>query len=194
MKRAVVGVSSTLAILIGLQSVACRRSAPVVAASIRVAAATAPATLPTVQSYHNQKFGVSLTYPSDWKPKPSKDYELLIVPTSGWPECSIALDVPDLPTHIPGFIPISMVYDGYLSDLKKQCTNVQATVTTPSIPDAHARLATCTGIRKGKDFVEHALLLVHGDHVYIVRADGSLATDAVLGPIFDSICKSLQWK
>jgi hypothetical protein len=194
MKRAVVGASSTLAMLIGLQLLACRRSAPVVAASNRVAAATAPATLPAVQSYHNQKFGISLTYPSDWKPKPSKDYELLVVPASGLPECSIVLDVPDLPAHIRGFIPISMVYDGYLSDLKKQCINVQATVTTPSIADARARLSTCTGQRQGKDFVEHALLLVHGDHVYIVRADGSPASDAMLGCVFNSMCKSLQWK
>jgi hypothetical protein len=174
--------------------VACRRSAPVVAASSRIAAATEPATLPAVENYHNQKFGVALTYPSDWKPKPSKDYELLIVPASGAPECSIALDIPNLPTHIPGFIPISMVYDGYLSDLKSQCSNVQATVTIPSIPDAHARLATCTGLHNGKDFVEHALLIVHGDHVYIVRADGSADTDAMLGGVFNSMCKSLQWK
>jgi hypothetical protein len=194
MKPAVAGASSILAILIGLQSVACRRAAPGVAPSTRVAVVTAPATLPTVQSYHNHKFGVSLTYPSDWKAKPSKDYELLIIPASGQSECFIVLDVPDLPTHIPGFIPISMVYDGYLSDLKKQCSNVQATVTTPSIPDAHARLATCTGIRNGRDFVEHALLLVHGDHVYIVQADGSPDADAMLGSVFNSICKSLQWK
>jgi hypothetical protein len=195
MKRVAGGSLILIAVLSAVHVIGCRRSAHLLNGG------ASPATHPTTQAaifppveYHNQKFGVSLSYPSNWKPTPSADYQLLIVPKQDEPPCTVAFDVPDLPTHLPGFIPIGMVYDGYLSDLKKQCSDVQANVTTPTIPGAHARLANCTGERDGKKFVEHALLLVHGDHVYIVRAYGSPEADTFLNPVFNSMCKSLQWK
>src|SRR5438128_8250736 len=62
--------------------------------------------------------GITLTYPSTWTPRPSKDYELLLVcPGAADADTCISLDVPDLPPHPSGMIPIGMVRDGYVKDL-----------------------------------------------------------------------------
>jgi hypothetical protein len=44
----------------------------------------------------------------------------MLVPTGvKLEDTSISLDVPKLPPHIPGLIPIGSVRNGYLDDLKK---------------------------------------------------------------------------
>ena len=82
-------------------------------AAIVIAPTTSPSTQPI--AFVSTAKGVGLEYPPDWKPIPSSDYMLLLVPVGGSSsnERSISLDVPDLPLHVPGMIPINSVVNGY---------------------------------------------------------------------------------
>ena len=160
--------------------------------------ATKPATRPATtqaagRTFDGRKLGVRLEYPAGWTPKESKDYDLLLVPEKAAGEREISLDVPDLPPHVPGMIPLGMVKNGYLDDLKKKVGTLQTKEETPTIPGAHARLVTSRWEKGGKSFTEAALVLVHGDHVYILRASSDAAGEKETRAALDAIITSLQW-
>ena len=152
-------------------------------------------------TFDRPDLGIRLTWPDGWARRKSEDYELLLVPSpahgSAKPDStSISLDVPDLPPHIPNMIPIGQVRKGYLDDLRKAVGALHVEdLSPPSVGGATARFVRCTWTDKqGRATQETALLMVHADHVYILRgrspADGEPAARAG----FDAIVKSIQWK
>ena len=151
---------------------------------------------PSAVSFSDTAHGIAFSYPGGWTRRPSNDYVLLLVPPGepNPPDRSISLDVPDLPVHIPGLIPAGLVKNGYIDDLKKQLTGFQIVedVDYP-VPHATARLVRSTGYLNGRPHTESALLIVHGDRVYIIRADATTLSDEQTVAAFDAAIKSLQW-
>src|SRR3954452_17336449 len=82
---------------------------------------TKPATTTQPMSlFTNEPGGIQLTLPSQWQKRPSNDYVLMLAPIGAKSneQGSISLDIPQLPTHIRGLIPIGSVKSGYLDDLR----------------------------------------------------------------------------
>ena len=145
------------------------------------------------------KLKIRLAFPAVWIPRESKEYELLLLPSkkavmnSTFP--MISLDIPDLPPHIPGMIPIGLVKNGYLDDLKKELGKVVPVTLedSPKIPGAQGRMlrSTWNGI-DGHRMADTALVLIHADHVYILRARFE-AEDRMTPQAFEEILKSIEW-
>ena len=158
-------------------------------------AADAPATKPTL--FARPKLGIQLAYPAGWEARPNKDYELFLKPAKAGDagDTLISLDVPELPFHVPGMIPIGSVRSGYLDDLKKQV----GPVTTEDLPAPNVGATAARMVRSrwktssGEGVEETALLMVHGDHVYLLR---ERATDGHADPTraaFDEMVRSVRW-
>ncbi len=209
----IVGMKSTpsllaLACAVGIAVAACHAKRPVDPAGLRasipvttgaplhstMAAATSePA--PSGGKYSNEKLGIALEWPTGWVKKDSNDYELLLVPSGnadGAP-AELTLDVPDLPGHVLGMIPIGMVKNGYVDDLKKAHGQIQIKEETPSIDGAKARKIRVTWKQDGKEYVDSALLLVHRDRVYILRVTSLVEDEPKLKAAYDALVKSLKW-
>src|SRR5436190_2081500 len=74
--------------------------------------------------FERPDLGVRLEWPEGWAQHKSADFVLLLRPAAKGrgdeaSAPSLSLDVPDLPPHIPGMIPIGSVRNGYLDDLRK---------------------------------------------------------------------------
>jgi hypothetical protein len=146
--------------------------------------------------FSSKLLGVELTIPAGWISHPSVDYVLMLIypPANEPPDRSISLDVPDLPVHFPGLIPIGMVKNGYIDDLRKKFPQLQIEQDpTAEIPQAQARLVRSTWQDNGRRCHETALLMVHGDHVYILRANADAGTYGGTVAAFDAIAKSIRW-
>jgi len=170
----------------------CRRPGPVVPSTRAVTQPSGHAT-----AYSNPRFGVGLTYPAQWTTRPSNNFVLLLVPAgaSQTPDVSISLDIPDLPPHFPGLIPIGAVKNGYLEDLRKQVGQLDTQeLTPPSIPDANARLLRSTWQTAGRTMSQTTLLMTHDDRVYILRATADSAHREQTESALDKIIHSLTWK
>ncbi len=176
---------------------------------VRAATIAAPAPPSTVKSPVTattaestvafSKFGIRLVYPPEWKPEESKEYELLLLSARGSAAPAayplISLDVPDLPPHFPGMIPIGLVKNGYLDDLKKEVGTVAIDTqeSSPKVAGAQGRMLRSTWVGKeGQSLAETALVLIHADRVYILRARFGVADRTTL-ETFDGIVKSIQW-
>jgi len=155
----------------------------------------APAPSPQVvdQNYENSKAGIKLQYPSNWKPKPSNDDVVLLVPSAS-DSRTISLDEPSLPAHLPGLIPIGLVQNGYLDDLKKKHPGLKIEEQTEDDPRGNkGRLVHASWAADGKTMDEVTLLAVHGDHVYLLSLDTDRGQYPADRAVFDKIAKSLQW-
>lgn len=156
---------------------------------------SAPATAPTV--FARPKLGIQLAYPRGWEVRESEEYELLLRPARSGDggDVLMSLDVPDLPFHLPGMIPIGAVRSGYLDDLKKQVGVVTTEDLTP--PDLGASSARLVRSRwqagPGGGVEETALLMVHGDRVYILRARADAAHSDETRAAFDGVVRSVRW-
>jgi hypothetical protein len=174
---------------------ACRaQHAPTPAVQSQAAASPAAAAdNASGHTFSSPKLGISLAWPSGWSKKESNDYELLLSPDHGPDGAALSLDVPDLPAHVPGMIPIGMVKNGYVDDLKKSHGQVQIQEETPKVEGASARKVHATWKQDGKEFQETALLLVHKDRVYILRSNSAAADEATIKGAYDEFVKSLKW-
>ena len=67
-------------------------------------------------SYANERLGIALALPAGWTARASRDYVLELEPAGalGAGRREISVDVPDLPPHIPGLIPMGLVKNGYV--------------------------------------------------------------------------------
>jgi hypothetical protein len=161
--------------------------------------ATAPAETRTAKDASGGKFtyapaGIELSWPDGWQQTKKEDYEWAIEPARDAGERWISLDVPTLPLHPPGLIPISKVESGYLDDLKKQNGSLDVKeLTPPPLPDAKLRMVRAAWQKDGKSFEQTALLIVHADHVYIIRAHSDADHEQPTRETFDSVTKSIQW-
>jgi hypothetical protein len=162
---------------------------PTQPADVAVAPPTAPVT------FDSPANGVSLTYAPDWQPKADADYLLRLVPPTGPADRFITLDVPSLPPHLPGWIPLGLVENGYVDDLKNEHPGLKvAESTAPTIPGAKARCVRTTWTTDGSARTDLALLIVHGDRVYILRAQGPAEEAATLAATLEELTRSIKWK
>ena len=192
-----------LAVLLAIVLTSCRRfgrgsgpspsTEPVAQAPRKASSAPAPATQPVNQNYENANAGIKLQYPSNWKPKTSNDDVVLLVPSAGDAR-TISLDEPSLPAHLPGLIPIGLVQNGYIDDLKKKHPGLKIEEQVEDDPRGNrGRLVHTSWAADGKTMDEVTLLTVHGDHVYLLSLDTDRAQYSADRAVFDKIAKSLQW-
>ena len=154
------------------------------------APATAPATAPSAQNFQDPGGLLRVQYPADWKLQHDPDYVLKC--TAG-PQ-TFTLDIPDLPAHIPGMIPLGMVVNGYIDELKKNHPGVKTDEEkSPTIPKARARRIHSSWSEKNAASAEVTTLIVHGDHVFILRIIAPADQLAADRPAYNGIVDSLRW-
>lgn len=159
-----------------------------------------PTTLPSpagVVQYLNTQHGIQLGYPARWTAHPSDDYVLLLMPPGvDQPQaCSLSLDIPDLPPHLPGMIRMGMIKNGYLEDLRKNAPDLKI-VEDQSHPIAAAvgRLVRTTWTANGQSFGESALLLIHKGDVFIIRSTSDADHLSTARPAFEQVVGSIRWQ
>jgi hypothetical protein len=208
MRRA--GVTSVFLTLATIAGVGCsRRHAPAAGPSIpstSPAPATPAVATPAVATqpaqggrFDRPKLGIRLEWPAGWVERPSDDYVLLLAASKasrdGGEPPTISLDVPGLPPHIPGMIPIGSVRGGYLDDLRKSVGPLKTRdEPPPPVPNSAVRLVRSTWTdAHGQVFQETALLMVHADRVYILRARSATPDESAVRAAFDEVVRSLKW-
>ena len=164
--------------------------APAMVIAAATAPSTAPATTTSARSFKDPAGLIRIDYPANWQPHVDPDYVLSLV--SG-PE-TFTLDIPDLPPHIPDMIPLGLVVNGYIDDLKKSHPGVKtAEETPPAIPKARSRRLHSSWSEKGSAAAEIATLVVHGDHVFILRIVAPADQLAAAPSAYDGIIDSVRW-
>jgi hypothetical protein len=186
------------------QSSAKERATPAsgVEAAARLDAATAPSNDRAKSNdapggrFSYAPAGIDLNWPSGWQQTQKEGYEWTIVPAEKRAaECWISLDVPTLPLHPPGLIPIGRVESGYLDDLKKQYGKLDTKeLTPPTLPNAKERFVRAAWQKDGQSMQQTALLLVHDDHVYILRERSDVDHEQPTRETFDAVVSSIKWK
>jgi hypothetical protein len=143
--------------------------------------------------------GLQLAYSSDWQPTASgdADYALMLVPRENvnGSDVSLSVEIPKLPPHIPGMIPLGSVVKGYIDDVKKQHpgVHVEPPVAT-KLAGANARRVTSTWTDSGKGLSEEAVLTVRSDRVYIFRANADEPNRQRAAHALDELLGSVQWR
>ncbi len=167
---------------------------PALAGSPTSAPATAPSQAITSRSFTSEGAGLKLSYPSNWKQKTSSDDVLLLIPVQGPESRNVSLDEPALPPHIPGMIPMHPAHQDYLNDMKKKHAGLKVEEDQEhALPGAKGRLVHCSWVSQGDVFDEVMLLLIHGDHVFLLSLDTERDAYRSARSDFDQICNSLQW-
>jgi hypothetical protein len=161
-----------------------------------LAATTAPATSPAVATFEDKKAGVRLTYPADWQPvKGSKSLVDVEIPgDKGFSELSI--DIPKLPWHPPGMLPMSQIESGYISDLKKNEIHDAKEIESVALKVSDctaARRVKSSGHENGKEMIDVGILIVHADRVYILSCDGDDAGYPTARAALDASLASIEW-
>ena len=107
----------------------------------------------------------------------------------------LSVDEPDLPFHIPGLIPIGAVADGYVDDERKAMPDAAGPPPSAmTVPGAKARRVTLRGHdAAGRATVDEAVLLVHGDHVYVVSVDADPTASPAATAVLNAAVASISW-
>jgi hypothetical protein len=144
--------------------------------------------------------GVRLAYPPGWEPAPSADYVLMLAPVgraaddTTFATASMSLDVPKLPLHIPGLIPLGAVVNGYVDDLKGRYGDMNVAESAPAtLAGAKARRVRSTWTAAGRPVTEDAVLAVHGDRVYILRLTADARDYGRARDAFEGVLRSVRW-
>ena len=136
-------------------------------------------------------------YPGDWVPVAGTKSQLQIHASSKDQSFSqLTLDIPKLPFHIPGMIPVDSVCSGYIDDEKKTIPDQTVTkLPDPTVPDARQRRVKLSGHinGNGKLTTDEAVLIVHNDKVYILAADGHDSGFPAAHAALEQALKTLQW-
>jgi hypothetical protein len=180
-----------------------KRSAPPSqrGADTQPTATAAPVATPATSEFSPAGLGIHLTYPGEWRPVEQREYALAIAPAAvvqAGPHPTspvVSLEIPKLPAHVPGLIPLGMVVNGYVDDMKKQYPGVK--VDPPAntkVAGANARRVRSTWVAEGKTRSEEAVLTVHGDRVYILRADATAEDAARSREVLDAVLASVRWE
>ncbi len=198
-----------------LMSCAERKEAPAQPASPARALAETPSTQPATspsaatQSFQSAVGHFEIAYSSDWKVKggtssSSGDYQgkkvndttvLTLLPADAKNgERNIAVDLPELPVHIPGLIPLGLVVRGYTNDLRKQHPDLKIEESAPAtVPARRAHRVRLTWKQNDRGFFDMAVLVVHGNRILIFSADGDADGYDEIRKVFDSIITSIKW-
>jgi hypothetical protein len=163
--------------------------------SIRPARSANAPVLTSGGTFTYEKAGIELSWPSGWKQVDCEECKLKLVPQStGDASQWVTLDVPDLPIHVPGLIPIVRVESGYLDDLRKQYGTIETTeLTPPVVPDSKARFVRAAWSESGQKVQQTALVLVHADYVYIIRGRSGVDQEQEMRECLDRVVQSLRW-
>jgi hypothetical protein len=148
------------------------------------------------QTFQNRAGGIIFLYPAGWKSSTPQATQFKFTAPDAKPgPVELTLDVPTLPWHPPGWIPIDQVRSGYIDDAKKKMPDAQtANLPDPSIPDAKAHRVKLTGTVNGKPAVNEAVLIVHNDKVYILSIELEPTAYPTAQKALDLAVGSLQWK
>lgn len=145
-------------------------------------------------AWHAQAGTTSST--GDYQGKKVQDTTVLTLLPSGAKNSdrSIGVDLPELPPHIPGLIPLGMVTSGYISDLRKQHPDLKVEESqSTTIPDARAHRVRLTWKEKDRGCFDMAVLIVHKDQILIFSADGDGDGYDEIRKVFDPIISSIKW-
>jgi hypothetical protein len=149
---------------------------------------------PNQQLYQNPTDGIEFQYPSNWKASTPKETEYRFTSPDAKSPVELTLDVPKLPWHPPGWIPIDSVRDGYVDDAKKKISNAQASnLPDPGIPDAKSHRVKITGQTNGKPAINEAALIVHNDKVYILSIETDPGSYPAAQKALDQAVATLRW-
>jgi hypothetical protein len=191
-----------LACLVFLLTTGCEhRSATVASAQTSKPSSAQPPMLMvaprTMQTFHSTPPAIQFDYPACWNCCKAKTGTFAITGPPADSKCSpsICLDIPKLPWHIPGMIPIGLVARGYVDDLRTNqihdaVVQEQVPVTVCGTP---ARRVTCVGHVNGKPSIDVAVIMLHADHVYILSADSDDAGRTAARQTLDDVVSSLKW-
>jgi hypothetical protein len=197
-------------ILIGVSACSSKNSdgTPSSGSDSTLAAATEPSAPPTTapgnknqatgsKTYENQGAHFRLQYPADWTPRKDPDYVLAVYPPGAKPgdmNRRLTVDVPSIPPHLPGMITMGKVKDGFLKDLKKQWSNLKVIEDSEQkLPKSKAERIVTTGRMNNQDRTQAALLIIHAERVYILRAESDKDGYPQVKSAWDQMVASLQW-
>jgi len=186
----------TLALLIG--SFGCRAVGSERQATS--APTTSASTAPPVP-FSSAKYGFSVQSPADWSPiKGAADEPLSLLPKSQVNVKDLSLvpslkmQVPALPLHIPGLIPVGSVANGYVDDLRKQHPDLKVDErASVSIPNASDRRIVSTFHQGQTAWRDMVLCIVHKDRVFLLVADCPASDYPATKAAFDAMASSLKW-
>src|SRR5207248_6916995 len=133
---------------------------------------------PAQHHFAGAKHGIAFCWRAGWHQEPNDSYELQLMPhTKPAPkDVELSLDVPDLPPHLPGMIPLGMVKNGYVRDLKEKVGALNVALDREEkVHDAKAHRVRSEWTQNGVKWSETGLLMVHDDHVYIIRGTSDQA-------------------
>jgi hypothetical protein len=134
-------------------------------------------------------------YPKTWHSIPD-DSILCLVPAGQAVRDGhrLVIDTPDLPPHIPFLIPLGLVADGFVDDVKKRYKDVSVSPLVDRLLDGlSAKEVDATGRDVNGIVVVRALLCVKGDQVFVIDTKTDAAGAAAAGRVFDAVVDSLQW-
>ena len=169
-------------------------SAPSQPATTPPAAATQPSAVS--HTFDDATTGIRFSYPANWAAQPTTGTtKLHAVASPADGSAVLTLDVPQLPPHIPGLIPVGLVASGYVDDVKKRWPD--ATGPAPAevqVIDAQARRVALSGHdAAGHAGTDDAVLIVHGDRVYVLAVEAEPAGRPAATAALDEVVKSIQW-
>ncbi len=156
---------------------------------------TIPGTNPSLISFGSAAAGMRFSYPKNWHPA-KDDTVLSLVPIAETTMAKnhVVIDMPDLPFHIPFVIPMDPVVSGFEDDLKKRYKDVtESPVVDLVVGGVPGKEVNARARSESGEVVVKAVLLVRGDHVFVIDAEteASKATDAAAA--FNTVVESLQW-
>jgi hypothetical protein len=139
--------------------------------------------------------GARIVVPAGWERRPSADYALAFGAVGvASADASVTVDVPDLPPHIPGWIPIGLVRNGYADDVRQMHPGATVTDQEPwPVAGASTRHLRAEWPDGQGTVAEAALVVVRGDHVLILRGTARRPHAKVTLDAFYAIARSLTW-
>jgi hypothetical protein len=148
-----------------------------------------------VTGFNSPEKGIRVSYPAAWQPGSGPDAGFVLWLRREGNPSTVSLEVPKLPPHVPGLIPLGSVVNGYVNDLKKQHADlkVESPVET-KVAGANARRVRSTWAQDGAPVVEDAVLTVHADRVYIFRANAREDEAAVARDALETMLHSAAWQ
>lgn len=165
----------------------------------RWAAIVLATTAPVLATFENKANGVRFKYPADWQAEKAQTAVFAVAAPAGAAGSggysSLSLDIPKLPWHPFGILPIGSVESGYVKDLKKNQIHdaVEKESVDLKIPGAVARRVRCEGHEDGKPAIDVAVLIVHADRVYIFSCDSDNGGYAAARGALDGAIGTLEW-
>ena len=158
-----------------------------------------PPAVAVPQTFDDPKDGIRFVIPAGWTPQcgtsQSTTRVRVLAPPGGDGWAVLTLDVPPLPPHIPGLIPVGMVASGYVDDEKKRIPDVTGPApVTVTVPDARARRVALAGHdAAGAVTTDEAVVIVHADRIYILSVDAGPGGQPAARAALDAALASIAW-